>query len=228
VTRPADTIRAMGTVVLVHGAWHGAWCWDRVAARLDAMDVEHEAVELPLQGLAGDIATTRDAIVAAGDGAVVVGHSYGGLVISGASSGLATVRRLVYVAAFMTEASEATGPYMTGSDLLGAMHITEAGSVVDASRAAAVFYGDSDRETASAAVARLRPMTVEHEPVVPVEPGWKTIASTYVLCTADVALPPAGQRVMAARADEVVEWPTDHSPFLTRPRELAELVARCL
>lgn len=56
------------------------------------------------------------------------------------------------------------------------------------------------------------------------EPAWKSTSSTYVLCTEDRAIPPAAQQWMAARADEVVEWPTDHSPFLTRPRELAVLL----
>jgi pimeloyl-ACP methyl ester carboxylesterase len=56
-------------------------------------------------------------------------------------------------------------------------------------------------------------------------PARQSIPSTYVVCTEDRALPPAAQREMATRADAVVEWPTDHSPFLTRPAELAALIA---
>jgi pimeloyl-ACP methyl ester carboxylesterase len=75
---------------------------------------------------------------------------------------------------------------------------------------------------ALAMVSRLRPMPLE--PLVqPSEPAWTSIPSTYVVCTADRVLPPAAQRWMAARADEVVEVESDHSPFLAHPRVLADL-----
>ncbi|HZP30097.1 MAG TPA: alpha/beta hydrolase, partial [Acidimicrobiia bacterium] len=97
------------------------------------------------------------------------------------------------------------------------------GAVVDPAKAAALFYGDCDDTAAAAAVAQLRPMRGGGQLTHP--PAWRTIPSTYVVCTNDAALPPAAQRMMAKRADTVVEWPTDHSPFLTRPAELAALVA---
>jgi hypothetical protein len=56
--------------------------------------------------------------------------------------------------------------------------------------------------------------------------AWQSIPTTYVVCTNDRALPVASQRVMAARAEAVVEWPTDHSPFVTRHAAIADLVAR--
>ncbi|MGH3045335.1 MAG: alpha/beta fold hydrolase [Gaiellaceae bacterium] len=65
-------------------------------------------------------------------------------------------------------------------------------------------------------------------PRVARRPAWKSVPSTYVLCTNDGVFPPEAQRVVAARVDEFVEWPTDHSPFVTRPKELAELVVSVL
>jgi pimeloyl-ACP methyl ester carboxylesterase len=96
----------MGKVVLVHGAWHGPWCWEGVVAALEARGIEADAVELPLAGYAADCDAARAAIEAAGDGAVVCGHSYGGAVISRAASGLPNVSRLVYLTAFQTEPGE--------------------------------------------------------------------------------------------------------------------------
>src|SRR5438477_12152772 len=87
----------VGQVVLIHGAWHGAWCWDGVARELQRQHVSVEVVNLPLTGLADDVAAARVAIEGAGEGAVVCGHSYGGMVISNAATGLPGVKRLVYL-----------------------------------------------------------------------------------------------------------------------------------
>ena len=219
----------MSEVVLVHGAWHGAWCWAQVVDELDALGVSHDAVELPLTGLVDDAATVRDAIESAveraGPGVVVVGHSYGGIVISQAAAGVDGVGRLVYLAAFMTDEGEDELSIMTahGSPVLGAVVVTDGGAAIDAAQAPALFYGDSDAATVAKAVSLLRPMRSGGR--LEGAPAWQSIPSTYVVCTEDRALPPAAQREMATRADAVVEWPTDHSPFLTRPAELAALIA---
>ncbi|MEX1658999.1 alpha/beta fold hydrolase [Streptomyces pseudovenezuelae] len=96
-------------MVLIHGAWHGAWCWDGVVAELRQRGVEATAVELPLTGFAADLAAARAAIQAAGSDAIVVGHSYGGRVITQAATGL-PVARLVYVAAYLDDPCEADVP----------------------------------------------------------------------------------------------------------------------
>ena len=218
----------MASIVLVHGAWHGAWCWDAVVEHLDRLNVSSTAVELPLVGSAGDVAAARAAIGAAGPGSVVIGHSYGGFVISQAASGVDGLNRLVYLAAFMTEMDEDQGEIMRDSPLLAALTAAGGGMVVDPARAHALFYADSDDATAAGAIARLRPMGFGGEDSAPTEPAWKHVPSTYIICTNDAALPPAAQRTMAAHAETVIEWPTDHSPFLTRPGEIAELLVSYL
>jgi pimeloyl-ACP methyl ester carboxylesterase len=220
----------MAKVVLVHGAWHGAWCWERVVDELDALGVSSDAVELPLTGLADDASTARAAIEAAiadaGPGVVVVGHSYGGIVISEAAAGIDGVGRLVYLAAFMTDEDDDELSIMTahGSPVLGAVVAVDGGAGIDPAQARALFYGDSDDATVAAVIPKLRPMRGSGNGLTRA-PAWKAVPSTYVVCTEDGALPPAAQREMATRADVVVEWPTDHSPFLTRPGELASLIA---
>jgi pimeloyl-ACP methyl ester carboxylesterase len=216
-------------VVLVHGAWHGAWCWDGVVGALERHGVAATAVELPFTGFDDDVEATRKAIEAAGPGSVVVAHSYGGFVASTAAAGRSDVGRLVYVAAFAADAGEDARTILTTyrSPLLEAIAFTDDGLTVDPDRARDVFYGDSDQPTAAGLVARLRPMPLEPMGQQS-EPAWRSIASTYVVCTNDRAVPVEAQRWMAERATEVVELPCDHSPFVTRPAELAAVIATYL
>ena len=106
------------TVVLVHGAWHGAWCWDEVAERLTADGTPVVAVDSPSVAAGGDMyddaRNVREAIAAAGGETVVVGHSYGGVVITEAAAGAQGVRHLLYLTAFMLDAGESLAT-ITGS-----------------------------------------------------------------------------------------------------------------
>jgi pimeloyl-ACP methyl ester carboxylesterase len=219
----------MTDVVLVHGAFHGAWCWDGVRAALDERGISSHAVELPLQGLAADATVARTAIEAAGPGVVVVAHSYGGVVVSEAATGVPGVRALVYLAAFMLEPDEDELSLLSahGSELLSSLVPTDSGVAVDPAKAHRVFYGDSTPKAVAAIIPRLRPVGGDGSRSTR-EPAWKSFPSIYVVCTNDAALPVAAQRRMSARAGTVVEWPTDHSPFLTRPDAVADLLADAL
>src|SRR5580692_9224256 len=91
----------MTRIVLVHGAWHGAWCWDNVLGELRVRKIDAIAVELPFTGFADDVDVVRSAIRSAGQGVVVCAHSYGGAVVSQAVTQLTNVSHLVYLAAFV-------------------------------------------------------------------------------------------------------------------------------
>jgi pimeloyl-ACP methyl ester carboxylesterase len=215
----------MAGVVLVHGAWHGAWCWDPVVEELQRRGVTVDAVELPLTGLADDVSVAKEAAVAMGPDTVLVGHSYAGLVISEAAIGVPSVRRLIYLAALMCETGEDSSDILARyeSPLLGSVTMTETAVGVDPARAWELFYGDSDEQKAEEMIARFRPMPLE-QMIQLSEPAWKSVPSTYVVCTNDRAIPPEAQRWMASRADEVVEIHTDHSPFVTQPEFLADVM----
>ena len=215
-------------VVLVHGAWHGAWCWDGVVDELTAAGVPVTAVELPLTSLDDDVAVARHAISHQGGDVIVLGHSYGGLVISEAASGMPEVSRLVYLAALMINTGEDMVELMTEheSEMLGASVPEGNGFVVDRARAAQLLYGDSDEAVVESLLPRLRPMHVQSLRAQRL-PAWRDRPTTYVICSNDRAIPPSLQRQMATRADVVEEWPTDHSPFLTRPAAIAALLSRC-
>jgi pimeloyl-ACP methyl ester carboxylesterase len=214
-------------VVLVHGAWFEASCWDAVIDELGLLGTTAVAVELPLTGFDADVAVARQAIEAAGPNVVVAAHSYGGCIVSAAASGNPDVARLFYVAAFLTEPNEHPFAILAEhrSALLDALVVTDTGVGVDAARVRDVFFGDQDDESTAQLAKRLRSMPLNGaEMDYTGEPAWKSTPSTYVLCTEDRAIPPAAQRWMASRVDDVVEWSTDHCPFLSRPRELAALL----
>ena len=220
----------MSAVVLVHGSWHGAWCWDQVVDELTREGVSSVAVELPFTSYDDDVAAARTAIESAGEGSVVCGHSYGGLVITQAASGLTGVGRLVYLAAFQADEGEELFALLAQypSKLLESLVVSPEGVIVDPASVHEVFYGDSDASVAAALAARLRPVPSEGTRVLAGRPAWKDIPSTYIVCTHDQAAPPDLQRRLAERSDEVIEWDTDHSAFLTRPKELADRLASYL
>ncbi len=216
--------------VLVHGLWHGGWAWDEVRERLFAVDVPSVAVDLPMRDLAGDVAAVRTALDDFDRPAVLVGHSYGGAVITDAGVH-PLVRELLYLAAFQLDTGESVG--RTLPDL--AVPPTRLGAAlrfddisdevrVDPHLGAAALYGDAPAELVAAALARLRPV---HRPVfrgVPEQIAWRAVPSTYVVCTADETVHPDLERAMGRRASRVVELGAGHSPLLTEPDAVADLI----
>ncbi len=231
-------------VVLVHGAWHGAWAWERVLPLLASAGVRCLALDLPGHGedagrlgdLAADVTRVRETLDGFDGDVVLVGHSYGGAVITEAGLHPA-VRHLVYIAAFALDAGESCVSAASdveaglisydGRPNLGAGFIMSADHMItlDPTTAAKCLYNGCDADTAAWAIARLGP-----QPLVTLQEGpkltaWPTKSSTYVVCGDDMAVHPDLQRIMARRCRSVVEWPTDHSPFLCRPDLVAKLLA---
>lgn len=209
-------------VVMIHGAFHGPWCWDLVAEELRSRAVDVEIVDLPFTGFDADVSAARAAIVGAGQDAIVCCHSYGGVVADAAMVGIVGVSRIVYVAAIINAGIDAFG----GETPAIVDAIVPDGTQVrfDGSRARDIFYGDSDDDAVAEIVPRLRPMILDVTAFVSEPPPRPSARSVYVVCTRDGAIPVAGQRRLAALCDQQVEWPTDHSPFLTRPNALARLL----
>jgi pimeloyl-ACP methyl ester carboxylesterase len=214
-------------IVLIHGAWHGAWAFDRVVDLLRTRDFAVHTIDLPLDGVRNDIAAAR-ALIEQHPGAVVLGHSYGGLVITHAAIGL-PVSHLVYLAAMMPDSEEdvtASAATARQSLLQSAFRPQPDGRIaVDPELSVEVFYHDCDPEDARGAAAQLRPMLMDGFPVLHGEPAWRTIPSTYIVCNNDKALHPRAQRVFANRASHQVDWEVAHSPFVNRPEMAVEILA---
>jgi pimeloyl-ACP methyl ester carboxylesterase len=219
------------TVVLVHGAWHGAWCWERVTPFLDTAGVPWRAIDLPLSSLADDMAALGVLLEQIGGPVLLVGHSYGGVVISGAGAHPA-VERLVYVAAFAVTEDESAASAMPESPVqpteLGAFFaIDDDGFVtLEPAGAKACLYNRCSDGDAGAALDRLRPISMACFTNSPGVAAWRNVPSTYLLCLDDQGVPAALQRAMAERAGaDIVEWDVDHSPFYSAPERTAELLA---
>lgn len=225
----------MRTVALVHGAWHGPWCWAPVLAGLDERGIPAVALDLSGPDLHADADHVRDALdrLADGtDGVVLVGHSYGGAVITDAGTHPA-VEHLVYVAAFAPDAGEPVGavavPGFEAGEIGAAMRTGDDGTAtLDPAVVPEIFYGDCDAVDVERSLGLLRPQHLDTFRQGPRSVAWRERPTTYVLCGADRVLPPELQRNMAARIPDVavVELQgASHSPFLSRPAEVVDLLA---
>lgn len=222
------------TFLLVHGAWHGSWCWDRLVPELQAAGRDVRTVELPTVhaedktslGVSDDADTVRRAIEAVDGPVVVVAHSYGGIPASVGAAGMPKVQHIVYVTAFALDEGEsllgavggaAPGWWVVEDDLVSAG--TEAESAAD------VFYNDLDAETAAAAVARLLPQSRRAFTDELTAAAWHTVPSTYIITERDNAIPVFAQEQLAARAGSTVHrLDTSHSPFYSEPARVAKIV----
>lgn len=233
------------TVVLVHGAWHGAWCFDRVVPLLRDAGIETIAVDLPGHGddpgplgdHPADVARVVATLDAVDGDVVLLGHSYGGSVITQAGVH-PSVRRLVYLCAFALADGESCATACAGEPGVDAIsdegrpnlghamvHHDDGTTTLTADGARACLYADVDDATSEWALARLGPQPMATVLASPTAIAWRSVPSTYVVCADDRAVHPDLQRVMARRCTEQVEWPIGHSPFANRPELVAELLA---
>ncbi|GGM59667.1 pimeloyl-ACP methyl ester carboxylesterase [Halarchaeum rubridurum] len=234
----------MTTFVLLHGAYHGAWCWYRVRAELEARGHTVETFDLPAHGVdttpPGDISLADyveaacEAVDAAAGDPVLVGHSMSGVVAAGAAE-----RRPNALAAtiYLTAYLPTDGDSML--DLRAPDTALDGNFVVDEERGLGsvpeealddVFYGECDPAERALAHSLVRP-----EPMAPISTGVSLTADgfgrvprAYVECTADATIPLAHQRAMreATPAERVETVDADHSPFLAAPTATAAALER--
>ena len=223
----------MTTFALVHGAWHGAWCWERLEPELEARDHDVVAVELPCDdpslGSADYATVVTRALDGVADDVVVVGHSLAGLAIPLVALER-QVRRLVFLCALIPQVGlslrEQEGVFVDGFGSALVRDELDRSYWPDGA-AEQGMYPECPPEAAAWASARLRRQArLPNVETTPLE-TWPAAESTYVVCARDHAVDPAWSR-RAARERlgvEAIELDAGHSPFLTCPRELADLLA---
>ena len=222
-------------VLLVHGAFTGAWAWNGVIDELGRRGVSATAIDLPSRGpegtLAADARAVRDALSELGEPAVLVGHSYAGAVITEASADNSDVAHLVYVCAALPQAGESVAAVMERDPEPGqlgtAMRPAEDGTAtLDRDGAKNYVFNDATDAQAAPVLDALgtHALVTLGEPVTGL--GWTQHPSTYVLCTLDKSFSPALQREFAGHTGSVVEIDAGHGPMLTRPAELADAIAQ--
>jgi pimeloyl-ACP methyl ester carboxylesterase len=232
----AQAADAKPTVVLVHGAFADATSWNGVAAKLRADGYTVIGAANPLRSVSGDATAVASIVKSVKGPVVLVGHSYGGSVISAAAYGQANVKSLVYVAAFAPEqgenALELSGRY-PGGTLGGAL--AEPVSLADGGKD---FYIRQDKFhqqfAADVPKAQAELMAVAQRPIAEAAlteaspaPAWKNVPSYFVYGTGDKNIPAAALRFMAERAGsrKTVEIPgASHVVMTSHPAEVARLI----
>jgi pimeloyl-ACP methyl ester carboxylesterase len=220
-----NAAKQRGALVLVHGAWHGTWCWEYLLPVLNARGWSTSAVGLPTSaaedpslGMYDDARAVREHLERIDGPVTVVAHSYGGVPVSEVADTVPNVTHLVYVASPLLEAGEAlidpTGPWFPPD--MEFLPVPES--------AREMFFHDVPAERAEAAEARLRPHVARVFTDKQTHASWRTITSTLVLCDEDRALPGVFAELGSSRATVTRRFPGGHSPFLSRPAELADVL----
>jgi pimeloyl-ACP methyl ester carboxylesterase len=223
------------TYVLVHGAWGGAWCWDEFTKDLDGRSVRWRAVDLPssrvgsdpLSDLAADAAIVTAAASAVEGPVILVGHSYAGAVITEAASHVPNLESLFYIAATVPEVGQShsgTARLVRVRTLMdSAIRVEGPLLLLDMEIAPLALYQESSPELRAWASSLLSTQTLASFRSARTSPS-ANVPSRYVLCRHDQALDPSLQELVSGRCDEVVEMDSDHSPFLSHPAQLADIL----
>ncbi|HWF17837.1 MAG TPA: alpha/beta hydrolase [Verrucomicrobiae bacterium] len=218
------------SVVLVHGAFADASSWRKIIPLLEKEGITVTAVQLPLKSLADDVATTKRVIENQHGEVILVGHSYGGAVITEAGAGNPAVKGLVYVAAFAPDEGEALTGLMerfAPSPLGTAVVPDSAGFLyIDRAKFAAVFANDLPKEESSLLAATQKPLAAPIFGEIVKAAAWKNIPSWYVVSTQDNAINPDLERFMAKRIGaKTQELKASHVSFISNPVEIAKVIS---
>ena len=230
---PSKPGEAKPTIVLVHGAWADSSGWNDSVKQLQNKGYEALAVATPLRSLRGDAAYLSSVLASIAGPIVLVGHSYGGMVLTNAATGNPNVKALVYIAAFAPDQGEkqidlilknpgsqigpdtlTVRPYPGGLD-----------SYITPSLFHRIFAHDVSKSTAAVMAATQRPFDLAILEELSGPPAWRTIPSWYLIATEDRAIPPATQRFMAERAGATTaEVRASHVPMNSRPSAVTDLI----
>lgn len=216
------------TVVLVHGAFADGTGWQRVIPLLERDGYNVIAVQNPLSSLVTDVETTKRVIEAQQGPVVVVGHSYGGAVITGAAAGNSNVKALVYVNAFAPEAGEAIAAFgkQYPAALDTALTPDAAGFLyVDRAKFRDVFARDVSATDAAVMAAAQKPISGSVFGASVPQAAWKTIPSWYLVSQDDRALNPELERFYAKRIGATtIEVKSSHVAFVSHPDVVVRLI----
>jgi pimeloyl-ACP methyl ester carboxylesterase len=215
-------------IVLVHGGFADGSGWQGVYEHLKKDGYSVSVVQNPTLSLADDAAVTKRAIDAAGEPVILVGHSYGGAVITEAGTH-PNVAALVYIAAFAPDEGESVNTLIAdpppGAPVPPILPPQDGFLFLDREKFHASFAGDLDDEQASFMADSQVPWGVDALGGTISEPAWRSKPSWYLVATEDRMIPPPAQREMSARAGStVVEEAGSHAIYVSQPAAVADLI----
>ncbi len=216
-------------IVLVHGAWADGSCWSAVIEHLQADDYNVTAPQFPESSLAADVARLREVLHRQDGPTIVVGHCYGGQIITALGTDAPNVAGLVYIAAFGLDQGESIGA------MLGQGSPTPALAHLDLDAQGFAWLPEEDfvkHFAADVDPVRARVMCAVQQPVAAAAfhdvmgvPAWKSLPTWYLVATADEAIPPDAERQFAARMGATtIEVPSSHVAMVSHPDEVARLI----
>ncbi|ANT52826.1 alpha/beta hydrolase [Mesorhizobium amorphae] len=219
---------AAKSVVLVHGGFVDGSGWDGVYQILKKDGYDVTIVQNPTISLADDVAVTRRAIAAAPGNVILVGHSYGGVVVSEAGTD-PKVAAVVYIAAFAPDAGESVSSLIAnpppGAPVPPILPPVDGFLMLDKEKFAASFAADVRPSLAAFMADSQVPWGVAALEGKVTAPAWKAKPSWYLVATDDRMIPPPAQRQMASRAKATtVEVPGSHAVYVSDPKAVASLI----
>src|SRR6059036_108663 len=220
------------TVVLVHGGFVDGSGWEGVYKILTKDGYTVSIVQNPTISLSDDVAATKRIVAAQSGPVILVGHSYGGAVITEAGND-PKVEALVYIAAFAPDRGESVSSLIKnpppGAPVPPILPPQDGFLFLEKDKFAASFAADVDAETAAFMSDSQVPWGVEALNGTISEPAWKTKPSWYLVVTDDKMIPPAAQRFMSKRAGStVVEVAGSHAIYVSQPMAVAALIAKAV
>jgi len=220
------------SIVLVHGGFVDGSGWQGVYQALKKDGYSVSIVQNPTKSLADDVAFTKRVLDVQEGSVVLVGHSYGGVVVSEAGNH-PKVASVVYIAAFAPDAGESVSSLIAnpppGAPVPPILPPQDGYLALDKAKFRASFAADVDADTAAFMADSQVPWGLEALNGAVTQPAWKTKPSWYLVATDDRMIPPAAQRLMSKRAGSiVVEKPGSHAIYVSRPDDVAALIKRAV
>jgi pimeloyl-ACP methyl ester carboxylesterase len=219
-------------IVLVHGGFVDGSGWQQVYDLLTSDGHAVTVVQNPTISLEGDVATTKQALDAHAGPAILVGHSYGGVVITEAGTHPA-VEALVYIAAFAPDKGESVNTLIAdpppGAPVPPILPPTDGFLFLDRNKFAASFAADLSPSDAAFMADSQMPWGLDALNGAVSEPAWRTKPSWYLVATEDHMIPPPAQRAMSERIGATTaEVAASHAVYVSQPRAVADLIAKAI
>jgi pimeloyl-ACP methyl ester carboxylesterase len=229
MSRPEES-NGIRNVVLVHGGFADGSGWQGVHGYLKQGGFGVTVVQNPTISLADDVAVTKRALASQDGPAILVGHSYGGVVITEAGTH-ANVAGLVYIAAFAPDKGESVASLIKdpppGAPVPPILPPQDGFLYLDRSKFAASFAADVDEATAAFMADAQVPWGIDALTGAVTEPAWRSKPSWYLVATDDRMIPPDAQRGMSKRAGStVVEAKGSHAVYVSQPKPVAQLIEK--
>jgi pimeloyl-ACP methyl ester carboxylesterase len=216
-------------IVLVHGAWAEGSCWEGVIERLQDDQYHVTAPQFPESSLSDDVARLREVLARQDGDTIVVGHSYGGQIMTALGGDAPNVDGLVYIAAFGLDEGESIGQLLAQgppTPALAHLDIDDRGFAwLPEDDFVGHFAADVEPAKAKVMFAVQQPLAASTLQDVMGPPAWKSYPSWYMVAANDEAIPPAAERQFASRMDAVtVEIPSSHVAMVSHPDDVARFI----